>query len=144
METLPALSKLRPAQFLTSQRGRPGSIEPDPRGALRPQWINRPGLSPPRPQDAEGKLAPDGGAGPRARGSGLRTRAGGRRLAAGAARTTWMRFCCSKAVCTHPGTSPGSSSEPFPLRIDPGPTLRPSFSLTGIPAALTVSPGSPW
>lgn len=44
-------------------------------------------------------------------------REGGRRLAGAATQGTWMRLRWSKAVCTQPGTSPGSSREPFPLRI---------------------------
>ena len=78
----------------------------------------------PRPQDAKGKLAPNRGEQPRARGlpgrswAPLTTR-GTRAQAPGgeAAHSPWMSLWWNKALCTQPGTSAGNSSEPFPLRI---------------------------
>lgn len=89
-----------------------------PAGALRQQYINCFGGFSPRPQTALAESVPNPGLGDRQAVPGpLTTRARGCRLPGAVAHGTWMRFRWNKAMCTQPGTSPGSSSEPFPLRI---------------------------
>lgn len=119
METLPALSKLRPAQFLTSQRGRPGSIEPDPRGALRPQWINRPGLSAPPTTGRRGEVS--AGWRSRAQGSGLGAPHEGRRAQArGGVRTHYLDEVLLQQGSVHaPGDVPGQLQRAVPAADPP-------------------------